>query len=247
MHRYIDQRFSVLFLCALLAALGTSVVAGVNSSPTTRYVFVGAKALPDIPLSYDPKDIHFQRPSIPMVAADLGEGNSYSRYGSNGKLYAGSLNLNTIPFWVYAQYLDAKPSTKCQYVLMDGLTPRSYEPIPKSGNVMVVENEANAAVLRNCGAGFEVVSRESYGSIFDAPFRSAYLAAGNNQVIGDEIPMGLARDYVNRLLGAFGGRVALQKRLDEAGKQNSGTQTFDDIPKLLRAELVRAGIRASRK
>ena len=228
-------------MCWAFATCGFGAQTLESRTSPVSYIFGDFKNLPDIPASYDPKLVQFPKATVAMIAADIGKGNSWSVYGSNGRTHLEALNLATIPFWIYAEYRDIKPKLTCQYVLIDGLVPASYKSIPEAGKIAVGEDEANAAVLKDCGKGFELVSREVYGSIFDAPFRSAYLT-GEKRVVGAEIAKGLAHDYVEKLLNAFGGRAQLQKKLNEADKRPNPTQSFSDVPKLLKSELVAAGI-----
>ena len=99
--------------------------------------------------------------------------------------------------------------------------PDRYKPLPEVGDVPVGQDPADWVVVRNCGHGFELVSREGYdGGMFDGS--GAFLSYLKGPLpIGDidEVRKGLMRDYVQRLLRAFGGKAALQNKLDEGFKQ----------------------------
>ncbi|HEY2071775.1 MAG TPA: hypothetical protein VGG48_19600 [Rhizomicrobium sp.] len=236
MRAYAHRLFAGLFLCCLFAA-------SANAEDFGRYVIGNDKTLPDLPLSYDPTLVHFQRAPAAMVETDFEDGADWGFVDASGKAFIRPLDLTEVPFWIYATYESRDSHGTCRYALIDGLVPSLYKNIPAEGKVSVVESDANAAVVRDCGnGGFELVSRESYDSALYYPYKSAYLAhLGGPQISDDTVAKGLARDYVERLLDAFGGPAPLQKKLDEAATR-TGSETI--APVLYRA-LIAAGLRVA--
>lgn len=237
--RYSHLRFLGLLLSGVIAAFEVGCL-GDNANAAT-YDYGSTKAAPYLPFSYNPRKVRVQRASISMIAADFVDAGNYSFYGPNGELHAKPLDLNGLPFWIYAEYLDSE--SKCQYDFIEGLRPPPHKQLPEVGSIFVREDPAASAVVRNCGRGFELVSREGYVSIYDSQFHSPYLAG--NPSIGGEVKKGLIRDYVNRLLTAFGGKVVLQNKLDEGlrrAKQEHPQHAYV-IMEPLAAVLVAAGIR----
>jgi hypothetical protein len=131
-------------------------------------------------------------------------------------------------------------SGRCRYALIDGLTPNQYEPQPEVGRISVHQQGDSAAVLRNCGRGFEVVSREAYGSIFDEPFESAHLRGKGGPPVGADVAEGLARDYVRRLITAFGGKSALRRAFGQSRLQDpeKSTLPYRQATGILKSTLV---------
>ena len=232
-----------LFLCGVIATCGIAEGRVDGNSNFSRYIVGHSKRLPDIPFGYDPEVVRFQKAPASMISVDLGTGNSWGARESKGKLRRKPLDLSSLPFWIYAKYEDAGAVGTCSYTLIDGLVPPLYKDLPEKGDILLVENEANAAVVRDCGRGLELVSREAYDSIFDDQFRSAYLRSPQmDQTPTSVVASELARDYAARLLSAFGGRVQLQKKVDEAG----GRKAMNVIPRSLASALIAAGVRVPR-
>jgi hypothetical protein len=214
-----------------------SLPTGVTINGQAHYAY-GQTRLPDLPFSYDPKAVSFDRASVPMIEAVVGPG-TWGFLGSDGKEYERPLNLATVPFWQYASYVDTASKNRCRYNLIDGFLPAPYDKIPLAEAIKGVEEEASTAVIRNCGRGFEVVSREVYGSVFDNDydFMSPYLAEYNltSEPVGKAVPDGLAKDYVTRLIHAFGSRQTLQSQLNRVGKHG-------DFLDRLKAALLAEGL-----
>ena len=195
----------------ILPLLGCSIIFGSQSACAATYSYAPTKRLPYLPISYDIHDVHFQRASVAMVAADFADAGDYRFRRPDGKLESKPLDLNGLPFWIYAKYRDHK--SKCQYDLIGGFRPDPVKSLPGVGPIPVHEDPAASAVVRNCGPGFELVARVAYDpDFFDSGFRSPYLRS--HPFVSNEIKKGLMRDYVKRLITAFGGKSAFQTKLD---------------------------------
>jgi hypothetical protein len=171
-----------------------------------------------------------------MVEAVVGKDNDYGFVGKDGREFSAPLDLKTLPFWVYAEYVDRATQGRCRYVLIDGLLPDADKPLAAGGDIDVGIAQQVPAVLRDCGQGFEIVSREVYDSLFDASFESAYLKGKGRPPVGAGVAQGLARDYVRRLVVAFGGRDALKRQF----AQTPGS--LDHLEDALEAALAEAGV-----
>ena len=229
---------TLAILGAQTSASVTPLPQGVTINSQAAYAY-GSKQLPDLLFSYDPKTINFEKASPAMVEAAAVPG-TWAFMGSDGKVYDEVPKLDAVPFWIYAAFADAKSAKQCRYVLVDGLIPQPYEIIPARGDIAGVEFDGAATVLRDCGHGFETVSKENYESVFDPSFGSGDLS-GNEptpEFRNDAVPAALAKDYVDRLIKAFGGKAALQSRLDVA----TGGASFSDLP-ILKTALIAAGLK----
>ena len=148
---------AVCGVVALLSAAARSEERGTSG----RFSFDPVQHVPDLWLTYDIRVVQFQRATVPMVEAVVGKGNDYGFVGKDGREFSAPLDLKTLPFWVYAEYVDRAAPGRCRYVLVDGLLPDAYKPLPASGDIDVGVAEIVPAVLRDCGQGFEVVAQET--------------------------------------------------------------------------------------
>jgi hypothetical protein len=237
------RHFRELGACGAAAILLMGAASPEDTTQSGQYRFAVVKSVPDLPLSYDLRLADFQRAfpraSAPIIEAEMGKGNNYGFVRKDGSKFSAPLDVATIPEWVYAEYLDNTPDYRCRYVLIDGLRPDAYKPLPAVGDIEVVPDEVEPAVLRNCGSGFEIVSRENFSSIFAMSFESESLTDRAGPLVGDNVPKGLAHDYVQRLIVAFGGKDALKRKLEQLESKRSGWR--DNIARhypVLRSALV---------
>lgn len=202
--------------------------------------------------SYDPRTIFKEKASVAMVEADIGmssapEDDALDFYGKDGRVYKGYVDMGALPFWILASYVQHAGDTQCAYFWIDGLKPYflfdgwSPENIPDFKPLPLSQSEELEAVVRDCGKGFEIVNREAYEkSIFSEGFDSPYLNGGKPDVSAD-VPIGLARDYVRRLLSGFGGTAAVQAEFANGECKQYFDYLFAFTP--LKAALTAAGIK----
>jgi hypothetical protein len=236
------------FVTILIAAiLMMGAASPEDAAKSGQYRFAAVKSVPDIPLSYDLRTAEFRRAfpraSIAMIEAEIGKGNSYGFIRKDGSRFSAPLDVATVPEWVYAEYLDSGPDYRCRYALIDGLRPDAYKPLPAVGDIEVVPDEVDPAVVRNCGSGFEIVSQENFRSIFAKSFESASLKGKAGPPVGGDVPKGLAHDYVQRLIVAFGGKDAFGRKIEQL--QSKRIDWLDNNARhypVLRSELVDLGI-----
>jgi hypothetical protein len=220
------QHFRKIGVCGAALILLTGAASSKDTVKSGQYRFAAVKTLPDFPLSYDVRVAKFRRAfpraSVPIIEAQMGKGNNYGFIRKDGSEFSAPLDLATIPEWVYAEYIDSGPGYRCSYVLVDGLRPNAYKPLPAVGGIDVVPDAVSSAVLRNCGSGFEIVSQENLSSIFAKPIESASLNDKVGPPFGGKVPKGLAQDYVERLIVAFGGKDAFKRKLEQVESQKRG-------------------------
>jgi hypothetical protein len=230
----------ILWISALVLVTDALVGSSGNTVSAATYVYSPSLPLLFLGFGYDGRKVHFQRAPIAMIASVFPRGDTYAFHGPNGQSDSKPLDLNGLPFWIYAEYRDNE--SKCQYDFIGGLSPDPYNPLPKVGAIPVAWAPADEVVVRNCGRGFELVSLEGYdGGMLGADKSDPFVShLTGNQPIGDvdEVRKGLIRDFVQRLLRAFGGKAALQNKLDESFKPHPYT-----IMEPLASALVAAGIR----
>jgi hypothetical protein len=220
------RHLRVICACAAATILLTGAARPEETAYSGRYRFAAVKSVPDLPLSYDLRVAEFRRAfpraSVPIIEAEMGKGNHYGFIRKDGTKFSAALDVATMPEWVYAEYVDNGTHYRCRYVLIDGLRPDAYKPLPAVGDIDVVPNEVDSAVLRNCGSGFEIVSQENFSSIFAKSFESASLKGKGGPPVGGHVPKGLAHDYVQRLIVAFGGKDALKRKLEQVESHRNG-------------------------
>lgn len=232
------QRLIAVSALTIIMSLGANTHS--YATDGASYLFEGRKTVPDIAIKYNIFSATFERAAPSMITADLGKGIEYDIIGADGVTRKGDIDVSKVPFWIYSQHSETSVNG-CKYVLIDGLTPPAYKPVNPIEVVKVVENQANAAVLRDCGGGYSLVSREVYGSVFDPSFVSPYLLGGDRKISSGVVD-GLARDLVSRLLIAFGGRAGVQNKISAAKKELGATEFSESIPALLRPAFEAAGI-----
>lgn len=236
--RFHSRAFGLSLCCAIAtSSIGPSADAATYSYPPT-------KALPLLPMRYDPTRIGFQKAPVAMITPVFAEAGDYGFRHPDGKTDSKPLNLDGLPFWIYAEYRDR--GSKCQYDLIDGFGPAPYTPLPEAGAIPLRADPITSTVVRNCGRGFELVTRLSYDpDFFSRGFRSPYLAG--HPPVGDTVKRALLHDYVKRLIVAFGGKSALEKRFAESLQQTKARYSeTHPIMAPLASALRAAGVRVSR-
>lgn len=194
------------------------------------------KKLPEMEgIKYDVKQIKFDSASINQVKAAFQGTDKFKEIDEYGNITTIQIDLNSVPYWLYARYTELKPN-KCEYVLVDGFTrlfPNGLdldEPIEKAP-IKWIDQDFGAVIMRDCGTGYNVISSESYDSIFDEQ---------DDSLLSKLVIEGLADDYVNRLLKAFNGKSELYKLFNEDKNCN-----FYNAPNLIAKKLKENGFKLS--
>lgn len=226
------RRLGKIGVFGALAILSAGAASADQTMTRGRYRFDAVQGLPDLPIRRDVRAVQFPYASRAMIETAVGKDNGYGVVDADGHAFGKPLDFSTLPYWIYADYRDRAPPGGCRYVLVDGLLPDADKRLPAAGDVEVSDAEQATAVLRDCGRGFEVVSREVYDSFFGEPFKSAYLKGAGEPPIEGGAVRGLARDYVDRLIRAFGGKDALRRTLQEAQSRQAGHPFLVGMPVL---------------
>ncbi|MCL2714018.1 MAG: hypothetical protein FWD68_05375 [Alphaproteobacteria bacterium] len=196
------------------------------------------KSLPEMAdFRYDSARAAFERASTEQIKAAFRGKDTFRELESNGQVTRVTIDLTTVPYWLYARY-DDQPAG-CRYVLVDGFT-RSYprdadDDTPVEAPIRWGDFDLGAVILRDCGKGYTILAQEGYGSIFDLP---KFEMPGSGEMMAEEVFVGMARDYVQRLIAGLGGREALQKIFDTCQGHD-----FYGAPRRIAAELKAQGFR----
>jgi len=196
------------------------------------------KSLPEMAeFSYDPAQARFERASVDQIRAAFRGTDRFRERGSDGQITDVKIDLNSVPYWIYARYSD--PSSSCLYLLVDGYT-RVYpndadEDAPIDAPIRWGDFDTGPVILRDCGTGYRVLSLEGYGSVFEV---ARFEVPDSDEIVAEHVVIGLAQDFVTRLITGLGGRDALQKIFDG----NKG-HDFYGAPRRIAAELRARGFR----
>ncbi|MCL2713600.1 MAG: hypothetical protein FWD68_03135 [Alphaproteobacteria bacterium] len=226
----------------MIALIGCSAAAladdtrVVKLDPNDKAFF--EKSLPDMDMKYDTRVVKFDRASPQQIRAAVNGRDMFWEVGRDGRSHFTQIDLSTVPYWLYATY-DDRPRGGCQYALVDGffrdVVPETDRDEPVSEPGRWVDGDYGAVVLRNCGAGYGIVSLEGFDGIFDDPRK---VISKSGETLPDGVAVGMAGNYVERLIAAFGGREAVQDKFD-----SDPGHDFRSARPVIASELKRRGFR----